>query len=220
MKINEIITEDFDPYKPYDLNDPSSNRVNSVRSPEELVQVIEDNCGQMLAACRKAKRYLYRGIKDDTGDAQSIITAIRPDRRALTLRADQHNDLEKLFNMAGLRANRTNSIFCTTNTVYADSWGTVFAIFVKDGWEGTVFENVQRSYSYYPLKNIIQSDMISGKEKLRKFKDLRPMVVTPKNLASVLVKGYEDILITGESYIGIKTRSNLLQSVSNVLDIL
>ncbi|MBO8794332.1 hypothetical protein INO28_14155, partial [Staphylococcus aureus] len=31
-------------------------------------------------------------------------------------------------------------------------WGAPYAIFVKDGWVGTVFEHSKGDYSFYPLE--------------------------------------------------------------------
>jgi hypothetical protein len=189
MLIKEIISEDQ-----YDPTELSGNA-------KELINRIRTECGQMLSVYQKSNGVLWRGISS-TGFA--LHTKIRPDRRPVEMQPEAHKKLEKAFTLLGLPANRTNSIFCSCNPDIAADWGKQYVIFVKDGWWGTVFDKVESGYFfdhfYYTAVLSTNTPEILAAE----MQDLGPRIVYPKNLDYVLKKGFEDILITGDSYYAIR----------------
>lgn len=218
MKINEIITEEFNQFEPQDISNPKKyKQMRAVTEIKQLADIIETNCSQMLSAYQKTRVVLLRGIRYAYED--TVIANIRPDRKPMEMAPESHEKLHDAYLAAGLTATRTNSIFCTTNIDFARSWGEVYIIFVKNGWSGTVFKKYPKDYSYYKVSAIANDDEISVKPMARKIKELGPVVVTPQNLPIILNKKYEDILITGSSYIGIRVYSDMAKNLMHHLQI-
>lgn len=201
MKINEIIVEAATQYNPQDLWNPDDYQVSSPKDYTHLANIIETNCGQMLAAYREENMILWRGIGSSS---TAIVANIRPDRVPVEMELKAHYALEKAFNMLGLKANRSNSIFCTTSADTAADWGKQFVIFVKDGWTGTVFEKLKYQYFYDRFHWVAEDEDVDIPELADMIKEVHPVVVTPANLPTVLGEEYKDILITGTSYIGLR----------------
>jgi len=208
MKSHEFITEvnNFDPYGIHDLTAKNPNFA-AVKKADRIAQIIEENCGQMLNAYRESGQYLYRGIK--FAHAPVIITAIRPDRKAGYLSDNLHNRLITIFTDLGIKANRANSIFCSANPLIAGGWGNIYIIFVKNGWTGTVFEKVKKGYVYDKISNLDPY----GKYLINRIQELGPTEVTPKNLVQVLDTKFDDVLITGESYIALRTGTQITNNI-------
>jgi hypothetical protein len=202
MLINEVV----DPYKPTKLSGKA----------DELVARIQAECGQMLAVYQKANGVLWRGI----GSIDfALHTKIRPDRRPVEMPPEAHKKLELAFNMLKLPANRTNSIFCSCNPDIAAEWGRRYVIFVKDGWKGTVFDSITSGYFfdsfYYTAVQSANTPEILAAE----MEDLGPRVIYPQNLDYVLKKGFEDILITGDSYYAIRHGTRVANQIFNALNV-
>ena len=204
----EIFAEDFDQYQLHSLPNPGHEEVTKVDSVDRLKLIIESNCSEMLAAYRQTKKLLYRGLGSNE---QVVITNIRSDRRPVEMYKPTHELLQTAFTEVGLKANRSNSIFCSCLQRTANEWGWhTYVIFVKDGWSGTVFVGVKRGYAFNHLAHGIY-DLDSAIEKV---KSLRPFVIEGRDaLQNVLRVGYEDVLITGSSYIAIEKDSSLLDKV-------
>jgi len=221
MKIGEIVTEDFDQYEPYNIAGPvpanAPPEIWPVDKYEKLASLIESHCSQMLNAYRQAGSVLYRGIRNT--DDPAIITNIRQDRKPVEMPPDAHKRLEKAYTLLGLKANRTNSIFCTSDSDTATDWGKLYVIFVKDGWSGTVFESVVDEYVYDRIYGKAtdpryQNDIPGLAAQIKK---LDPAEITPNNLVDVLQEGYKDLMITGTSYIALKWGSPPLKHVLEIL---
>lgn len=204
MKINEIITEEFDPYDIHDLRDPlHPEKTPPVKDAEHIAEIIKTNCSQMLAAYQKTQIVLLRGIAG-WPNIDPIIMGIRPDRKPFDVPLYAHKKLHLAFLEAGLPATRMNSIFCSTQESIAGGWGRLYIIFVKDGWTGTVFEDFKTEYAYPEMRDIGTNKNLSIKQMAQKIKSHHPIIVTPNNLPQILSQRYEDILITGDSFIGFK----------------
>jgi hypothetical protein len=116
--------------------------------------------------------------------------------------SNNHILLQKAFTELGLKANRSNSIFCSCRYHTANDWGYgAYAIFVKNGWSGTVFKKLKDQYAYNRLSGYTQ-DMNHA---MQKIEELGPMEIsTTGGLMEVLRGNYKDVLITGSSYIAIQ----------------
>lgn len=224
MKINEIITED-DKFNQFELREPFSSKgpldpdaVRPVKDHTELANIIETNCGQMLSAYRKTNKVLLRGIKSNE---MSVITNIRPDRLPVEMPIDAHLRLKKAFDYLGLKANRSNSIFCSADPQTAMVWGNLFVVFVKDGWSGTVWQRIPGAYFFDKAYDAaINPDYSHDIPKLANIiNELQPLVVTPQNLDAVLDEHFKDILITGTSYIGLRYGTRPCEKVMKLLNL-
>ena len=200
MKVAELLENNQ-----YDIHDLSDIRNGSGLSIEGTVEgiakYIRTNCSEMLQAYEHAELYLYRGMQST---AKRVATKIRPDRKPVEMNKKAHDMLHAAFIKLGLKATRTNSIFCTTKIGTAATWGPPYLIFVKNGWHGTIFENIKKSYAFDKLqkyadqaKDVTDLAKLINKEHPKDFS-------TAAELQEVLTKQYYDILLTGDSYIGIR----------------
>jgi hypothetical protein len=200
----------FDKYASNDLFHSTDKEVSVVKSADHFTKVIRDNCSEILKAYETSGKILYRGIY--AYDREGIITAIRPDRKPVEMRKDLHELLHLAFLKAGLKATRKNSIFCTTSPEIADDWGQVYVIFPKDGWKATIFETHKKDYTFYAMSNMKYeiNDWTAPKDQIvdtlvKSLKNMEPMAINNSTeMAHVLSEGYEDILLTGNSYIAVK----------------
>ena len=200
MRFKQFI-ETFDPYQAHDLSKPLDKEVEKVNDPKHLVKIIETNCKSMLAAYRATGHVLYRGVADAAGTKPNvIITAIRPDRKPVQMSQQKHEWLEGAFKELGIKATRTNSIFCSAKMDTASDWGATYAIFVKDPWSGVVFDGMDPdNYAFNELRFIS-----SQEEAVEKLKEMKPRQFDDAaGLEKVIKNRFNDILITGHSYIGI-----------------
>jgi len=174
----------------------------------------------MVTAYQNSNERLLRGMNG--GHTDAIITAIRPDRKPLYMGEESHKILQQAFTDLGLTANRTNSIFCTTAIDTAEDWGEVYAIFVKDGWEGTVFSKVGKGYAFNKLEVYADEYLDDGDyyKLVDAIQKLQPTIIrNSSDLTTVLNSRYEDILITGDSYIGLEYHSKLYDEVDKLLNL-
>lgn len=207
MKVYEL----FDKYASNDIFHSKDPEVKTIKNADHFTKVIKDNCSEILKAYEKSGKILYRGMQQ-SDNKEGIITAIRPDRRPVELRKDLHELLHLAFLKAGLKATRKNSIFCTTARTIADDWGQVYVIFPKDGWKATVFETHKKDYTFYAMSNMkyeIEDWNAPENERVdvlvKSLEKLKPIAINnSEDMAHVLSEGYEDILLTGDSYIAVK----------------
>lgn len=207
MKICELfesgkshtVGEAFDPHGLYNVFDPRTKKISRVKNDDHLVAIIQQNCKIMLNAYQQTGRVLYRGIK---GSDKVITTKIRLARKPMQMNRDSHDKLHNAFIELGLKATRRNSIFCTARWDIASVWGSVYVIFVLDGWEGTIFEKQKKDYSFFTMQHIGRGDDIDQMKK--EIAKLKPKSFnSTADLVSILKSKYADIIITGDSYIAV-----------------
>lgn len=170
---------------------------------------------------------IFRGVKEISNDRSILCTygEIRPDRKPLHMEEDFHNLINHVMaNRLNLKATRGNSLFCSSYRETASEWGIPCILFVENGYQGTVFEGVRDDYVFNKLRNLTYDDYddftdtreddeddednVSMEDKVYKtLKNLSPFAIKDKfDLATVMRKHFYDILITGKSYICIKTQ--------------
>ena len=210
MKISDIITEsEFDPYAPYDLASPEHKDIRPIESLADLVPVIKQNCSEILKCYQQSGEVLYRGIKGAI--SQTVITGIRDSRKPLQMDAPLHNFLTKVYTHMGIRAHRGNSIFCTTSRGTAMDWGRAYIVFPKDGWVGSWAAALPDDYAFYTCQNIARFWLYRSMPAKDKLNGASEMVRTEldvqsfdhSTLGGILRKRPIDLLITGDSYIGV-----------------
>jgi hypothetical protein len=218
MKVFEILDKfkTVDKFKARSLTEPKKSlNAEAVQSAQHAADLIESHCSKFVEAYQETGEFIYRGVKESEkikGYGQLLITAdIRPDRKPVFLNQDFQKIIDAAMDTLELKAKRGNSIFCTTSESTARDWGNSYIIFVKDGWDATIFENVKDDYVYNYLdkikKVIDKTDDMDEKISITAgaLKRLEPKRFNDAdNLAQVIDLRYEDILITGSGYIGLK----------------
>lgn len=205
MKINEVITESV--YDPQPI----------IKSPAELAEILERDCSQVLNSYRRTRKVLWRGMNSEPKVPMSLVN-IRYNRRPVEMDMTAHYRLKQAFDLLGLRANRTNSVFCSTDWDTASTWGKLHVIFFKDAWVGTVFNALKDDYAFSSLQDVaLRTDDVA--ELADQIKQLQPDIITPGKLDAVLNTGYKDILITGTSYYAIRYSAGLSKSIFEILGI-
>ena len=218
MKVHEL----FEKFDKYDIHDVTTlPKKKELDSAEKIAKVIRDNCGEMLTAYQKTNNVLYRGM---SSYAPAVMTAIRQNRKPAEMPGAYHDVLHQLFLELGLKATRKNSIFCSCSLQIAEKWErSSYIIFVKDGWSGLVFEKTKTDYNYYAMRDIAhdyQDQRIEKPEALAKIQKLKPLEINNASaLEEVLRKKYEDVLITGDSYLALSVENSLTKKVLKLLKI-
>lgn len=230
MKISELFENNYNPV-------PIKSPVDDFESScQHLVDLLNKDYSKMVTSFRESKTVLLRGISqigfDPRKKAKGPIAwtmKIRKDRAPVEMPAKLHAILSDIFEQLELDATRSNSIFCTTQTHIARTWGRGAVVFVKDGWSGTVFEKFKEDYTFGELQNIADDTKTSLrklpyvdaiKQGCDKVKKLGPLAFDSVNkLNMVLTDEYHDILITGEDYIALPLGNPTTTRVLELLDI-
>jgi hypothetical protein len=225
VKVSEIF-EKFDPHAIHNLADPKDKEVTKVDKVEDLAAILKAQCTDILEAYKKGKEVIYRGIKG--AKDQVVITAIRTDRKPVEMAGVWHNELHSAFIKYGLKATRKNAIFCTTSLNIAEDWGNPYIIFPKDGWTVTVFKEYKKDYTFYTLERMRAhrelTKMKTPADRIAyigsKLEEMGAMnITTADQLAQILKEKYEDILLTGSSYIAVRSDSPLIRKLGPLLGI-
>lgn len=125
MKINEfVIPSDIKPGEDHDIYDNNF---------DEILKFIEQNCSEYLKVVKQANRFLFRGISNE--QKPIIIGNPRLDRRPIDVPyisdnetnryTDSQNWCDAYLKLAGIKALRSQNIFCANNKYDASSWGTI-----------------------------------------------------------------------------------------------
>lgn len=191
-------------------------------SEDEFFAAVSTECSDMVDAYKQQYSmyaFLFRGVTDASRlKSRDFISAgIRADRIPLEMNMTTHSRLHDSFLRLGLVATRKNSIFCTTNIATASDWGPPFIIFVENGWNATVFDNLrEQEYAYDRLFDMPKS--MSNEEIDTVVKSLGPRNVSSvSDLEKVIDDQHFDILITGKKYYGIAAHRDYAQSKSKML---
>lgn len=207
MKVSELFENTYSP-----------STLKGIQMPA-LIKLIETDCSDILAAYRMTGETFFRGIKDAPTNANAIDVKIRPDRKPVEMDEAWHNTLNQAFLKCGLKATRTNSIFCTTRGHLAANWGRAMIPFPRNGWNMTVFEKISDDYVYKTLKNL-QTDSANMAEKdIPKWLSNEIKKLGAENIngadhqavAKVIEDYSADVLIAGQSYIAVKPSFALLE---------
>lgn len=179
-------------------------------SIDDIVNTISSECSIMLAAYKNSNKVLLRG----TPHKNMLFSKsnIRQDRVPVEMGADDHNLINKALKRLKLPT-RGNSLFVTTNVDIAVDWGPIHVVFIPDGWEGLVYDNLdsdeysfeQLQYTAQDLNSQIKHDGITADEAengmVEFIQDMRARkFTTAKDLAKVLDDDISDILIKAPYY--------------------
>lgn len=222
-------------YELFEDDDPHLTSTIPFVDPADIADELKSNCSEMIAAFKSSGVVLARGIKEQgeyrkDGQAALVVRAkIRHDRSPVFMDPERHEFISTAMNELNLPT-RKNSLFCTTRSHIAQSWGPTYILFVKNGWKGLVFDGVDREdYAFADLNAAASgidraTDLKTSEARLEAMKDeinlLRPKVFsTSTELAKVLQERYSDILITGDSYYGLLADDQGTFDILDLLDI-
>lgn len=220
-----LVTEVFDRYKIYDLREPNKN-INQVRDPVQLAEILKANSPTFVKAYVEGKYLLYRGVADASYiyNGYPIITGIRKNRKPVQMGAERAKALEKFFKKEGLKVTRQNSIFCTPKVSVAEGWGKSYIVFPKEPWIGLAFLDPEYrfTYSFYDsmrIADLVRTGNPTSIQTARTiFHGMKPTEFNSGNVAALLkTKSCYEVLIKGDSYIGLQTGAKFTKQVLSEL---
>ena len=103
---------------------------SSSKYPKYL-SLIQRDCTDAIAIMKHQKAFIYRGVN---GSPNAFVSRSRENRRSLTYAYGQ-SVLDKILVAAGFTAIRSNSIFCSADSSVASTYGNLYFIFPKNGFE-------------------------------------------------------------------------------------
>jgi hypothetical protein len=106
-----------------------SKEVSSDKS-KKILDYINTNCGNYVAAMKTAGLLLYRGIKsDESKDRIAFIGNSRTNRKPKDSNLNASQEFNQIMTELGIEANRSNSIFTTSETSRSNIYGDQYIIF-------------------------------------------------------------------------------------------
>lgn len=187
-------------------------KVSFVDTHNRIVATIQKDCSQFIIASKATRMPLYRGVNG----APATIFKGRPrrDRRTYT-----EDELVKLFNIGfselGIKANRTNTIACTSDAEIAGTFGSPFYIFPINGFEFSWSQKVDDFGAGF-----IDDDVygIIAKYQKNPIKLVKKYGFTDKNFNRALLSGHE-INVLGEYYAFDAENEVTQQMYKSIMDI-
>lgn len=108
--------------------------LKEILNVESYINLIKSECSVVLESCIKNKKFLYRGYRKNIG-LNAFKGKPREDRKPKDTGKKIHALIDELFLLAGIKATRSNSIFCSSDYSTAESYGEVYIIFPKNGFD-------------------------------------------------------------------------------------
>jgi hypothetical protein len=109
---------------------------------DKLVALIQTQCSDVISAYKETGKFLYRGLSDIEEDQWIFKGRPRKERETHT-----DSGIVQIFNIgfakAKFKANRTNTIACTSNLWWTEQFGDPFIVFPKDGFNFIWSPNVK-----------------------------------------------------------------------------
>lgn len=177
---------------------------------EHIVPLLKKDCRQSIKTILGVQKFLYRGLHGRHPDA--FIGRSRENRRPSSSPAFFQDNIDAAFSMAGFSANRSNSIYATSDiqdaSIYAVPAKNLCYIFPKDGFNFTwspeindlfaVSSNIFTDDDGYSLNGEFQyNDQRTNIPLLELF--LKRTRYTNKFLSAAILSENE-IMISGEYY--------------------
>ncbi len=127
MRINEIFNPNPRPHE----NVPGVEFTDSCdEALHRIADHVKKRCGPWLSQTHNGSKWVYRGVKhfDGINELVCFVKETRVDRQPMTTDSTRHQLFNEFIQHEGGVANRTNSLFCTSNIEEADSYGTPFVL--------------------------------------------------------------------------------------------
>ena len=202
----------------------------SMDEVDDFVDMIENECSDILTAYQETGVALYRGDRDESKLIPAFKKDIRTDRKPVQMVAHYHTWIDDAYKILKVTATRKNSIFCTANPDVAGDWGTAFIVFPQDAFSTTVHDrddhDLTMGYNYNILDSIcnsVENDIGKGiiddddaaKEVAARIKKkippLQPRTVTA--FERLLKKRPMDVLIHAGWWIGVNPKTEIGQAI-------
>ncbi len=118
---------------------------------QSIASKIQNDCGKFLMAFRTSGELMYRGIR---GEALSVFQATSPTNRVpVDSDPDEVAKFNSILSALKIEANRSNSIFVTSEEFHARDYGTLYVIIPKN--------SAKFSWSAEEKDLIIDSDVLA-----------------------------------------------------------
>jgi hypothetical protein len=100
-----------------------------------LIQTIEKECSQALAAYKKTGKVLLRGVKKGKTNTPAYVGRSWNERKVLNSSPEGQKIFDYALQKMGISALRGNSIFTTSDSEQASSYGNLYIIIPKNGFQ-------------------------------------------------------------------------------------
>lgn len=201
-------------------------------TPEEIAQILRDKCGKFIAGYRKSgPKVLYRGISGVGREGPlCVYSPIRTDRRPVDMESDRHELISAAMEKLNMPT-RKNGLFVTASKGIASGWGSLYIVFLEDGWQGVVFENVGHDDYAYSSFSDYAGWAIRSEQRGRSGENAMDMMVEfidnqgafvfddAQGLAKVIGDRYIDIIMKGKGYYAMRVGAEDTRAVLEILGI-
>lgn len=100
---------------------------NRIKAGKNLADRLRKECSVWYSQCNGGKRMLFRGTS--AAGSTFVKVKVRQDRRPMDTGQERHDAFNQIIADKGLVANRSNSLFCTTDRGTASEYGNECVIF-------------------------------------------------------------------------------------------
>lgn len=202
-------------------------------TPEEIAGILRDRCGEFVAAYKSSGRHrmLYRGISGVGNPGPlCVYSPIRTDRRPVDMDEDKHELISAAMEKLRLPT-RKNGLFVTASKGIASGWGSLYVVFLEDGWQGLVFENVGPDDYAYSSFSDQAGWALRSEQRGRSGENAMDMMVEfigdqgpfvfddAQGLSRVVGDRYIDIIIKGKGYYALRFGATETRAVLEILGI-
>lgn len=111
------------------------SKFNITDNVVKMIELIKVNCSESLSYMKKDSHFLYRGMSEH--HEAMFVAGTRLARKPLHSNHLSSVIIDNALIAAGMTAIRSNSIYCTTDSRVADTYGTLYYIFPRNGFNFT-----------------------------------------------------------------------------------
>lgn len=185
-------------------------RLHEINNPnlslEQIVKLIKENCSYALDAMRSTNMFLFRGINGVRNEKPLFFKSeSRLNRNPVASSVILQNNVNAAFDLAKFKANRSNSIFVTSNrneaAWYSPGKKSIYLIFPLNGfnftWSPIIVDLFSDIKSVLMFDSFSKNDYTNNPEILNKF--LKQSYYTNNDFTDAITSGNE-IMINGKYY--------------------
>jgi hypothetical protein len=100
-----------------------------------LIQTIQKECSQSLAAFKSTGKVLFRGVRVGKSNPPAYVGRSWNERRTMTSVPEGQKVFDYALQKLGISALRSNSIFTTSDSNQAEGYGKLYIIIPKNGFQ-------------------------------------------------------------------------------------
>jgi len=113
----------------------ASSMATQAKSFGPLVQTIQKECSQTLAAFKSTGKVLFRGVRTGKSNPSAYVGRSWNERRTMTSVPEGQKLFDYALQKMGISALRSNSIFTTSDSNQASGYGILYIIIPKNGFQ-------------------------------------------------------------------------------------